>query len=252
MDQAIKVYNDYCSSNGFDIPGYTYIITATVTQPTETSLPEDDGGGTLTGSDTTSYTSSDTIQTDFPATGTDAAGTLYTGPFYGDPTGTAVATVTLVSGAGTKPNPFQLLQSHASCSLLHFLPCLLVSLPLRLIRALPETLVVTYVPPPPSESPAVTLVETLVKSTPEPAFTSTLVVHYSAPPRAATSTKFVYEDSIDDGQSDSKPEARSDGKQGLTTIELVGIIIGILTGLITTVATVWMCVVRGRRGIVAG
>ncbi|KAK4217052.1 hypothetical protein QBC37DRAFT_384944 [Rhypophila decipiens] len=30
IEQAKKIYNDYCSANGFPIPGYTYIITATV------------------------------------------------------------------------------------------------------------------------------------------------------------------------------------------------------------------------------
>ncbi|KAM7192276.1 hypothetical protein V8F33_008414 [Rhypophila sp. PSN 637] len=30
IEQAKKIYNDYCSANGFPIPGYTYIITQTV------------------------------------------------------------------------------------------------------------------------------------------------------------------------------------------------------------------------------
>ncbi|KAF1999850.1 hypothetical protein P154DRAFT_522936 [Amniculicola lignicola CBS 123094] len=38
IQAAIKIYNDYCSANGFPIPGYTYVITQTIEPPTETPL----------------------------------------------------------------------------------------------------------------------------------------------------------------------------------------------------------------------
>ncbi|KAK5657399.1 hypothetical protein OQA88_2969 [Cercophora sp. LCS_1] len=37
VDAALKLYNDYCSSNGFPIPGYTYISTQTVRVTTATT-----------------------------------------------------------------------------------------------------------------------------------------------------------------------------------------------------------------------
>ncbi|OIW30234.1 hypothetical protein CONLIGDRAFT_644244 [Coniochaeta ligniaria NRRL 30616] len=37
VDQAKKIYNDYCSANGFPIAGYTYVSTATVRVSTGTA-----------------------------------------------------------------------------------------------------------------------------------------------------------------------------------------------------------------------
>ena len=54
IDQAKKIYNDYCSANGFPIPGYTYIRTETVRLSTGTATavaatPTVNGSGSAAG-----------------------------------------------------------------------------------------------------------------------------------------------------------------------------------------------------------
>ena len=48
------------------------------------------------------------------------------------------------------------------------------------------------------------------------------------------------------GKVNDRDVSGSDGEKGLSTLEVVGIIIGIVVDLVTTVATVWMCLRGGR------
>lgn len=38
MDDALGLYNDYCSAHGLSVPGYTYLITQTTQPPSETTV----------------------------------------------------------------------------------------------------------------------------------------------------------------------------------------------------------------------
>jgi hypothetical protein len=48
VQQATKVYNDYCSANGFAVPGYTYISTQTVQVSTGVQNPPATGTTVMT------------------------------------------------------------------------------------------------------------------------------------------------------------------------------------------------------------
>jgi hypothetical protein len=222
IDAAIKLYNDYCSSNGFPIPGYTYISTQTVR--VSTGVATLDSPATVTATATATATSP-------PVGGGKNGNSSGTAPQGG----VVAPTVTVYQSSAS---------SHALlpiwAGLLSVLA--LLSSMLRLARA--ETVVVTYTepPPPPAFSSVVTTRQTILT---EP-IVSTLRVTQTGNPETSKA-----KDSLGTSRGDSNSVASSGGDSGgkgdLSGLEVAGIVIGIVVGLITMMATLWMCLGR-RRG----
>jgi hypothetical protein len=131
-------------------------------------------------------------------------------------------------------------------------------MPIKYIFALPETLIVTYTPSP--LPPAITSEVTLISVIPNTPHLSTEIVWDSTQTPLLKTNGYSTFDLIESTKSTSSSEKSStvdsnsssherlDGRGGNakpSKLEIAGIVIGILVGLVTTVATVWMCV-RGR------
>ncbi|KAK0652727.1 hypothetical protein B0T16DRAFT_455069 [Cercophora newfieldiana] len=229
VEVALKVYNDYCASNGFSIPGYTYISTQTVRVSTGT-------GGAKAGALT--------------ATPTDGgAGGGGSGP----------AVTTAVGGNGVPPWPW---------NWMHLLSLLALSFPIfRLACA--QMIVVTHTETPPAAgfSSVVTTRQTIL--------TEVLVSTYTTRVTPAQNGNFETRttrsslggsnnvgpggDSSSGGGSDNdggggtsgggsaeSSTGSTSGKSDLTQLEVAGIVIGIIFGIIPAIGTVWMCL-RGHR-----
>ncbi|KAF1995052.1 hypothetical protein P154DRAFT_612135 [Amniculicola lignicola CBS 123094] len=242
VQAALKVYNDYCSWMGWAIPGYTYIVTKTAPAPEETSAE-----AAVT---TDTPTTTEAVVTSLATDGTPVIITL-TPTFDIPPVVTETARVTIrVSSASSRLKVF---------SWLHTL-CRIISVPINLILAIPDTVIVSVTLP-----PAPTLITSVVFMTPSKIPTavevSTAVVTKSKAPTAVEySTKLVPYNpnallsetldsySIPDGSAATSFSSGNNGTKnpGPTTLEIIGIVIGIVVGVITMVATIWVCA-RGSR-----
>lgn len=213
--QAIKIYNDYCSVNGFDIPGYTYIMTSTAvisTGPTRLSTAQP----TVTNAAVPYSTTSGYIA---------ATNTLNGGPI-------ATVTVTVSTSAASRVLATQILR----------IIYLMSVIPLGYIYALAETLVVTLTPS--TLSPAVSSTATaFVTIQTAPDVRTEVVYVSSADNEKASRVTTGSGDSTGEGSTQTSNSASSSGKDtgALTQLEIMGIVIGIITALITMVVTVWMC-----------
>ncbi|KAH7339251.1 hypothetical protein BKA66DRAFT_581779 [Pyrenochaeta sp. MPI-SDFR-AT-0127] len=238
VEQALNIYNDYCSANGFAVPGYTFIITQTVK-----TLPRE---GTATGaSSDASSTASGVASSSSTTNNREVLVTTTTAEANGILTVTATVTATATTPATTAATTTVALSS-ASPPIRSFvwfhLICFLVLIPIPLFFGLPQTSVVYFTPTPPP--PAYTLVVTSFKTEdPTAPVISTKLVPYSS--------KRVPSSPTDAPNADENTSSSANDNGGrnneLSKLEVAGIVIGITVGLITGAATVWMCI-RGGRG----
>lgn len=229
IQQAINIYNAYCSANGYAIPGYTY--TSTLTLPAATSF----------GQTTPSRPLSTSLGSGVTSTGISSLPNPKVTTTVVVPESTATVTATMIiKSQGTKVQPWGILQ------LLYLVPIL----PIRYIHALAESVIVTYTQPAPSTDVPVVVVTTFMSVQAVPA--ATIVTVYdnnsrpSVQPISPTTVATVNDNNSQStatsgSQSSSDQPATGGGGGGPTKLELVGIIVGIIGGIITTVATVWMC-----------
>jgi len=222
-DEALKIYNDYCSSNGFAVPGYTYISTQTVRRST--------GLAAATG---------DAPTTTRVPTATDER----SGPYVTGGATTVTATATVYRSASAEPPraalPWPWIQLFS----------LLVATSVFLLNsfALAGNVVVTYTEPAPP--PAVSKVITAVQTIQTEPIVSTFVVTDN---EGLESTRMVSllgsNRAIDVSSTDTTPTGSGGDiskERKLSQLEVAGIVIGIVVGIITTLATVWKCMC-GRR-----
>lgn len=223
---VIKVYNDYCSSNGFAIPGYTYVSTLTLRVSSSTR-----NEAAVITSPTQPATTGARPTLTSNVGGSPTITTPNGGNFFPGPT----ATVTIYRSDGSpKARP----------GLWAEMIYLAVLMPKRLIYALPNSIIETYTAPPDPTGASIIVTATIV----EPGAPG-VVIHTvfddgsrtSPTSQTARTTKSTTAN-VDAKSNDQLPPAQSSGKDGgLTLLEKVGIILGIFTGVITTVATVYMC-----------
>jgi hypothetical protein len=231
IDMALKMYNDYCTSNGFPVPGYTYISTQTV-RMSRTAAPTSTNAAISTVVITRAIT--------FGAGNGGIGATTIGG------TGTATPTVILFASSASP---------QALPGVWAYLVYFFVMLPIKLIMALPESLVVTYTVPAPAA--AVSSVETKVIVDPTAPATSIETVVYT--PLSTTSQTSITDtfNSISTSTSSISSNTSGGTRNGgggsgrLTSLEIAGIVIGIVVGLISALATVVMCL-RGSRGLIRG
>jgi hypothetical protein len=121
----------------------------------------------------------------------------------------------------------------------------LVSVPVKMMLALADTIVVIYTEPP--LPPAVSSVYTTKVIVYTGPIVSTQIVTQT---EGQPSTENLWASSSREaripGESSSNGISGGSGENGLSKLEIVGTVIGIVLGLITTVATVWICVRGGR------
>ncbi|KAK4445697.1 hypothetical protein QBC34DRAFT_441524 [Podospora aff. communis PSN243] len=217
IDAAVNLYNDDCASNGFPVPGYTYVSTQTTRVSTGAPTPTVDAPATATAT----------------ATQTTAGGGQNRNSSGTAPQGGGIApTVTVYRSSAS---------SHALLPIWTGLLSVLAFVPgmLRLVRA--ETVVVTYTepPPPPAFSSVVTTRQTILT---EPIVSTLKVTQTGSPESSKTG------DSLGTN-SGSNTGGNTGGKGELSALEVMGTVIGIVVGLITMVATLWMCLERRRGSI---
>ncbi|KAK3990396.1 hypothetical protein QBC44DRAFT_394298 [Cladorrhinum sp. PSN332] len=257
VEQALKVYNDYCSVHGFNVPGWTYVRTQTVKVTTvpATPGPSTEIPVTTTSSPLTSTANSTTAGAGGAGTAviTSAPGNGPGGRGGGQEVVTAVVTVTRAasSSAGRRSHiPLIWVPFHLSCKSVIRLGSLLSTMPKRLMSAFGETTVVVVTQSPPAPGITSVFIKSLVETQGVPMSTHivTQVVGGSGSSNLGESTGGnVDETPADGGSSNTKTDDGSDGEKSLSKLEVVGIVLGIIFGLITTVATVWVCV---RQGVV--
>jgi hypothetical protein len=230
---ALKMYDDYCAVNGFPIPGYTYISTQTVHLSIATSTVAAE-----TASATLELSTGGSGPAITPVTITTSIVTGVSGGVV-TATATATATTTVLRSSGSKlqawPSFFHLLY------LLHYLPTSI------LILGLPQSLVVTYTAPAPSEV-VFSVLTTYVA--PVPAATTITSIDYETPLQSTSMVAGISTtNGVQNGKSTSSVSVSAGGdftssqsnNKNPTRLETIGIVIGIVMGIITTVATVWMC-----------
>lgn len=150
IQQAINIYNAYCSANGYAIPGYTY--TSTLTLPAATSF----------GQTTPSRPLSTSLGSGVTSTGISSLPNPKVTTTVVVPESTATVTATMIiKSQGTKVQPWGILQ------LLYLVPIL----PIRYIHALAESVIVTYTQPAPSTDVPVVVVTTFMSVQAVPAAT---------------------------------------------------------------------------------
>ncbi|KAK4224399.1 hypothetical protein QBC38DRAFT_485627 [Podospora fimiseda] len=250
VEQALKVYNDYCSANGYNVPNWTYIRTQTVrvtTTPSSTLRPTDG--------------SAPAVITSGPQNGGSGGGGYGNQP--------AVVTVTrpaASSGSRRTQIPWIWVSVRLSCRSILRVGSLLSTMPKRLMSVLGDTavVVVTQTPPPPGFTSM--LIKSIVET---PGFTSTFIKSVIQTQGVPISTliKSVIEtqgvpistsivtqvvggfegNSGADPNEDVKSGSGGKDEKSLTKLEVVGIVLGIVFGLITTVAAVCGCVWQGAR-----
>ncbi|EPE26334.1 hypothetical protein GLAREA_02246 [Glarea lozoyensis ATCC 20868] len=214
VQQAIDIYNRYCASHGYPIPGYTYTSTLTVDASTSSS-PLTFGTPVATSLSGIGRSATGTSPISNPGVITNV-GTL-------QPPVTTTATATfIIKSAGTKVQPWGILR----------LLCLAPMLPARYFFALSQSTLVTSIRTLSSTDVPVVVV-TAIKSVSQaaPAMTVATVYNTDSKPTVSSGTQ----------NGADNPATGGKGGGGLTKVEIVGIIVGIVGGIITTVATVWMC-----------
>ncbi len=115
-----------------------------------------------------------------------------------------------------------------------------------------ETLVVTYKEPaPPTVISTVFTTYQTVQT--EPIVSTRIVTEVEGSPPTKTINSLGTDTKLPSGDDETSRSSESSGGGGggggkgeLTQLEIAGIVIGIVLGIITTLATVWMCL-RGRR-----
>lgn len=235
VDAALKVYNDYCASNGFPIPGYTYISTQTVRVSTVTATPAVN-------------TPTTTI---IDGTGGSNGGGGGGGGLGGAATTTigiitATATVYRSSSAASqlKPLPAGTTTTYLFTMLVFFLASLMLA---KTARA--QTVVVTHTEPapPPAFSSVVTTRQTFVTQPIVSIQRVTLTEEDSGTTLTITKTQ----NSLVGGSRTSTTNGNenrnvgeegsgANGKGGLSPLETASMIISIILGVPTTVVTIWM------------
>ena len=227
VQAALKVYNDYCASNGFPVPGYTYISTQTVRVST--------GAGMATAG-TPTITAGD---------GSGGSG----GPFVTTATAKILtATATVFRSAGRpRCEPASSWPWMYLLSLVALVPILQF---VSRIGVRAQMVVVTYTesPPPPASSLVVTMRETILT---EPIVSTLRVTQTQAgnvEPGTTTagSSRVSSNDDGLGGGGDNDSGSSTAGKGNLSQLEIAGIVIGIVFGIISALATLWMCM-RGVR-----
>lgn len=272
------MYNDYCSVNGYSVPGWTYVRTQTVKVTTVPATPSTENPRTTT---TTSATTSSTTSFETTSANTtsvsSAAGaggngissptTVFNGPGGGQQTVPAVVTVTRVASAASRRSHLPWIWLHLqlvpSKSLLLQLASFLSSAPNKLMLVLAETAVVFVTPTPPSAGITSIFTKSVVETQGVPVRTqfvtqvaggntggNGITGSGSSSGNAGTSTT-NYNGGEQSGETtasggSSNGETNGGETKGLTKLEIVGIILGIVLGFASTGATIWMCSRHGR------
>jgi len=228
VDAALKLYNDYCSANGFPIPGYTYISTKTVraTTATPTSSKESTRNVTAT--------------TPSAATTNSPSGARGGSPPTATTVGAATASTTAHPSSSSRVHPPPWLPLLALVSVIPFI--------LGTARA--QTLVVTLTESdlPSAFTSVVTTRQTVIS---EPIVSNRKLngTESSETTRTESSLGISTASTTNDSRTDAgrADNVNATGVNGdLSQLEIAGIAIGIILGIITAIATVWMCI-RARR-----
>lgn len=230
VDAALKLYNDYCSSNGFPIPGYTYIRTKTVRITAVTTM-----ASATTAIETTS------IPTATPSSVTASAERSEDGSL---PTTTTVDVVTAT--ATVYPSSSRRLQPWPWAQL--FALFFLVPVILSTVHAQTSVVIETESAPLPALSSVVTTLETVLTKQ-LGSFGKVTQTQSSKLARTESSLAPSTTHTADVGQSDGSQAGdakMTSEKEQLSELEIAGIVIGIALGITTAIATVWMCI-RARK-----
>ncbi|KAK4167491.1 hypothetical protein QBC43DRAFT_311969 [Cladorrhinum sp. PSN259] len=271
IEQTLKVYNDYCSANGYNVPGWTYVKTQTVklTTVAATPAPSKDIPTTTTVFSASTNASNESIA---GAGGGGGATPVITrtvdytagsGGQFGGQEGlvTAVVTVTRVSSAGRRSHipwvPW--IPLHLPVKLIIRTASLLSTIPKRLMSAMADTVVVVVTQTPPAPAITSIIIKSAVETQGVPISTEfvTQIVGGSGNSNTGgkSSGKVVADSNTESeepaqttppGGGSSNTKTGDGEKKSLSTLEIVGIIFGIITGFITTVFTVAKCRRPGR------
>lgn len=212
--QAIKLYNDYCSSHGYNVPGYTYVVTTTAMRSAGATAQPTPTQNAHARSPTNVGSAVSTIS---------GAHTVASGP---------IATVTVRVAASSASR----LRTWWLPKMLH----LALSMPLRSIHALPDVLVVTFTPS--TTAPGVSTLLTAFTTQKAAGSISTQVVYASAANQQAFMTTTTGAAAKQAFAGDVEPEqvTRGKSKRDLSPGEIAGIVTGIISAF-GSVATIWLC-----------